>query len=95
MIGTVQSAEAIKATDHLLRLEVDLGEAGVRQLVAGLASTHDPRELIGKQIVVLGNLEEKEIRGIRSQGMLLAAEAEGTCVLLVPEKAIPPGTKVR
>lgn len=94
-VGQVQHAEQIEGTESLLRLEVDLGDAGMRQLVAGIARTHDPKDLIDKHIVVLVNLEEKEIRGVLSQGMLLAAEVDGKPVLLVPERGAPPGTKIR
>ena len=94
-VGTVSHAEPVQGTENLLRLEVDLGDGGPRQLVAGLARTHKTSELIGKEIVVIVNLEAREIRGVTSQGMLLAADVDGTPVLLVPENDVPPGTKIR
>lgn len=94
-IGLVKDAQPIAGTDNLLRLEVDLGEVGKRQLVAGLARSHRADHLVGKQVVVLVNLEAKEIRGVASEGMLLAADCEGTPTLLVPEQKVPPGTRVR
>lgn len=94
-VGTVTSAEAIEGTNNLLRLEVDLGDVDKRKLVAGLAKTYRQADLVGKQIVVLVNLEAKEIRGVASQGMLLAADCEGEPTLLLPESEVPPGTKIR
>lgn len=94
-VGTVTSATPVEGTDHLLQLAVDLGDVGERRLVAGIAQTHPSKALVGKQIVVVVNLEEKEIRGIISQGMLLAAEQEGQPVLLVPETEVPAGTRIR
>lgn len=94
-VGIVTAAKPIADTDNLLQLTVDLGEVGKRQLVGGLARTHKSSKLVGKQVVVVVNLEVREIRGINSQGMLLAAEVEGAPVLLVPEKDVPSGTKIR
>lgn len=95
LVGTVKKAEPVEGTENLLRLKVDLGEMGTRQLVAGLAKNYSAGQLTGRQIVVLGNLEAKEIRGEVSEGMLLAADCEGEPTLLVPERQVPSGTKVR
>ncbi len=93
-IGKVIEAEKIEGTDKLLKLKVDLGEEK-RQLVAGIAKFYQPEDLIGKEIVVVANLEPKIFRGIESQGMLLAADVEGKPVFLKPDEEVPPGTKVR
>jgi len=93
-IGKVIEAERIEGTDKLLKLKVDLGEEK-RQLVAGIAKFYQPEDLIGKEIVVVANLEPKIFRGIESQGMLLAADVEGKPVFLKPDEEVPPGTKVR
>lgn len=85
----------IEATDNLLCLDVDLGDEGKLQLVAGIAKTHEPSQLEGKQIAVVVNLEEKEIKGVLSQGMFLACESEGKPVLIVPEKKVKAGIKIR
>jgi len=93
-VGKIIEAEKIEGTDKLLKLKVDLGEEE-RQLVAGIAKFYQPEDLIGKEIVVVANLEPKILRGIESQGMLLAADVEGKPVLLKPDQEVPPGTKIR
>ncbi len=94
-VGTVVSAKPLEGTEKLLVLDVELGESVKRQLVAGIAKTHKAEELVGKQVVVVVNLEGREIKGVESQGMILAADVEGVPVLLAPEEKIPPGTKIR
>ncbi len=91
-IGTVLAAENIKGSDKLLRLEVDIGER--RQIVAGIAKSHSPSELVGKQVAVLANMKPAKLFGVESCGMVLAADVEGA-VLLMPEKKVREGTKVR
>lgn len=93
-IGKIIKAEKIEDSEKLLKLNVDFGEEK-RQLVAGIAKFYSPESLIGKEIVVVFNLEPKKIRGIESQGMLLAADFGGKPVLLIPEKEVPPGTKIK
>ncbi len=92
--GVVKLAERVPGTAKLVRLEVDLGELGVRQLVAGIADEYRPEELVGKTIIVLANLEPKKIRGVLSQGMLLAAVYDDKPVLLTTDRQVPPGTRV-
>ena len=92
-IGTIVSAEKVPETDKLLRLEIDFGEEK-RQLVAGIAETYSADELVGKQLPVLVNLETKKIRGLESQGMILAVVIDNKAVLLHPEKPVPKGSKV-
>ncbi len=95
-VGYVKHAERVKGTSRLLRLVVDLGELGERQLVAGLAKWYKPEDLIGKYIIVVANLKPRRIRGLESQGMLLAADSEdGTPVLVTVEKPVKPGTRLR
>lgn len=93
-IAEVKEAENIKGSDKLLRLIVNLGTEE-RQIVAGIAQTHKPEELVGRQIVVLANLEPAKLFGVESRGMLLAADLGDSAVLLAPEKNIDPGTKIR
>ena len=93
-IGKIIEAEKIEGADKLLKLKVDLGKEE-RQLVAGIAKFYQPEDLIGKEIVVVANLEPKTLRGVESQGMLLAADVEGKPVLLKPDQEVPPGTKIR
>jgi len=94
-VGKVLKAERVPRSRKLIRLEVDLGEKGLRQLVAGIAGYYEPEELVGMNIVVLANLKPKKIMGIESRGMLLAADIDGRPVLLTVAEDVPPGTKVR
>jgi len=91
-IGTVLSAENIKGSDKLLKLEVNIGEK--RQIVAGIAKTHNPAELVGSQVVVMANMKPAKLFGLESRGMVLAADVEGAALLL-PEKKVKEGTRVR
>ncbi len=95
-VGKVISAERVKGSKKLLRLIVDLGELGKRQIIAGLGKWYEPEYFIGKNIIVVANLQPKKIFGLESQGMLLAADTpEGTPVLLTTDKPVEPGAKVR
>ena len=93
-VGEILSAEPIPETDKLMRLTVDLGEEGVRQIVAGIAEYKSAEELIGTRCAFVANLEERTIRGVKSQGMVLAALSEGTLSLLAVDSDIPAGTRV-
>ena len=93
-IAKILKAEKFEGTDKLLVLEIDLGEEK-RQLIAGIAQEYLPESLIGKKIVVVANLEPKEIKGKLSQGMLLAVDSSQGPVLLVPEGEVPPGSKIK
>ncbi len=89
----VMAAEPVPKAKKLLRLQVDLGEEQ-RQLVAGLAQHYAPEELVGKTVVIVANLSPAVIRGVESQGMLLAVEGEEGLAILTPEKPVPPGRRV-
>ncbi|HDD05171.1 MAG TPA: methionine--tRNA ligase, partial [Candidatus Aenigmarchaeota archaeon] len=89
-VGEVLKAEHIPDT-RLLRLEVDLGELGRRQIIAGIGDKYKAREMVGKKVIVVVNLEPKVIRGFKSEGMLLATEEK---VLLTPEGEARNGSKV-
>ena len=93
-IGKVKQARAHPNADKLYILRVELAEREI-QLVAGIRATYSPEELLGKQIVVLENLEPKVIRGVASEGMLLAASDKEGPVLLVPEKEVTLGCEVK
>jgi len=93
-IAKVLSAERVPKTDKLLKLEIDIGDER-RTIVAGIAEVYSPEELIGKEVVVIANLEPAKIKGIVSQGMLLAAiDRDGKPVILRPERDVDPGSKV-
>ncbi|HZI95823.1 MAG TPA: methionine--tRNA ligase subunit beta [Candidatus Paceibacterota bacterium] len=90
----ILKAEKIEGADKLLLLDIDLGEEK-RQLVAGIAQDYSPDELVGKTIIIIANLEPREIKGYVSQGMLLAVDSHEGAVLLVPEGEVSPGSKVK
>lgn len=92
-IGKILAAEKVEGTDKLIKLEVDVGPER-RQLVAAVAKHYEPGDLVGQELPVLANLEPREIRGIKSEGMLLAADVAGKPVLLRPAEEVPPGSSV-
>ncbi len=92
-VARVESAERVPGADRLLKLRVSLGEER-RQIVAGVAKHYRPESLIGRQIVVVANLEPATIRGVASEGMLLAASADGRVALLQPDADVPDGAEV-
>lgn len=87
------AAERVQRARKLLLLRVDIGSE-VRTLVAGLAEHYSPEQLVGREVVVVSNLEPRVVMGLRSEGMLLAAVVDGRPVLIAPESEVPPGTKV-
>jgi tRNA-binding protein len=91
--ATIKSAEPHPNADKLMVLQIDLGNEQ-RQICAGIRGQYAPEELVGKQIVVVANLETAKLRGLDSQGMLLAASDDGRVVILTPEKPVAPGAKV-
>ena len=95
-VAEILSAEKVEGAKKLLRLQIRVGEGDDRQLVAGIAESYAPEDLPGRQIVVIANLQPATIRGVQSQGMLLAAtDAEGRAILLKPDSTVAPGSKVR
>lgn len=94
-VGTVTAAEAVPKSSKLLKLAVDLGEAEPRTLVAGIARQYPPQELVGRQVVVVANLQPAVLMGVESRGMVLAASMDGVPVLLQPASPVANGTPVR
>jgi methionyl-tRNA synthetase len=92
-VGTVKSAEPHPNADRLLVLRVDLGSEE-RQILAGIRAHYQPEELVGKQVVVVANLEPAKLRGMESQGMLLAASDNDRVIILTTEKPVTAGSKV-
>ena len=93
-VGKVLAAEDVPGTDKLLKITVDFNSE-TRTLVAGIKKHYSPEELIGKNIVVVFNLEPAKIRGIKSQGMLLAASDNEEVVLLTTDRKIDAGSRIR
>lgn len=76
-VGEVRSAERVKGADKLLHLKIDIGEAEPRTIVAGIAEAYKPEELIGRKVVIVANLQPRKLRGLESNGMIVAASLEG------------------
>lgn len=94
-VAEIKAAEKVEGTDKLLKLQLNLGEES-RQVVAGVAQSYSPKDLIGKKIVAIVNLEPAVIRGVESQGMLLAGvKKDGTAVIPFFTEDIPAGSKVQ
>jgi methionyl-tRNA synthetase len=93
-IATVTAAEPVPKSTKLLKLTLDVG-GETRTIVAGIAEDYAPDQLVGKQIPVLVNLQPALIRGIVSEGMMLAADVDGRAVLLHPDREVPSGSTVR
>lgn len=89
----VISAEAVPNTTKLLKLSIDLGSEQ-RQIVAGIAEHYKPEDLIGKTIIIVANLQPATIRGIKSEGMLLAAKKAGKLTLLTTLDSVEPGATI-
>ena len=92
-VATIVEAEKVAGADRLLKVMVDLGDEK-RQVVAGIAQQYEAKEIIGKQVPVLCNLEPAKIRGVESNGMILCA-ARPEPVLISPVEAVPNGSKVK
>jgi methionyl-tRNA synthetase len=75
-VGQVKSAQKVEKTDKLLHLTVDIGEAEPRSIVAGIAKSYEPESLIGRKVVIVANLKPRKMRGIESNGMIVAATGE-------------------
>jgi methionyl-tRNA synthetase len=76
-VGVIKSAQPVKGADKLLHMSVDIGEAEPRSIVAGIAKAYQPDQLIGRKVVIVANLQPRKLRGIPSQGMIVAASLEG------------------
>ena len=92
-VAKIIEAEKVPNSQNLLKLRVDLGQE-TRQIIAGIQQFYQPEGLIGKEVIVVVNLESKSFLGLESQGMILAADDNGP-VLLTPEKEVLPGAKIR
>lgn len=93
-VARVVEVEPVPNATKLLKLTVDLGTE-TRTILAGIAEMYQPDELKDKLIVVVANLQPRKMRGIESQGMLLAADVDGQAIILQPETQVPPGSRVR
>ena len=81
-VGIIKEAAAVKGADKLLHLKVDIGEPQPRSIVAGIALAYPPDALIGRKVVIVANLAPRKLRGLESQGMIVAASLEGGAPVL-------------
>jgi methionyl-tRNA synthetase len=88
----VLQAEAVPKTEKLLKLTLDLG-GEQRTVVSGIAGAYAPADLIGRTVLYLANLKPTKIRGVMSQGMILAGSADNVLALCVFDREVPPGAK--
>ena len=95
VVGHVKVAERVPKSKKLVRMEVDLGEGSLRQIVAGIGAQYEPEQLVGRRIVVVANLKPAVLMGVESRGMVLAASVEGVPFLLAVDGEVPPGTGVK
>jgi methionyl-tRNA synthetase len=93
-VGRIVTAEPVPKADKLLKLTVDVGQEQ-RTVVAGIAASYRPEALVGKNIILVANLAPRTLRGVESQGMVLAAESDGQIVLASFDTPVPPGSKVQ
>lgn len=92
-IGKILTCEKVEDADKLLKLEVDFGEFK-RQILSGIAEWYSPKELVGKKLPFVVNLEPRVMRGLESQGMLFAVDGADKPVLLEPSEDVPEGSEV-
>lgn len=100
-VATVKAAEVHANADRLLRITLDDGTASGRQVLAGIRGFYDPAQLVGKQVVIVANLQPRKIRGELSEGMILAAVVAGSAgggesdvVLVTLDRPVPVGSAV-
>ncbi len=98
-VGSIKVCEKVPKSKHLYRLVVDCGEKNMRQIITGISKFYSSEELVDKKIVVLTNLKPKNIMGLESQGMLLAADFNGEPFLLKIDerngKIVPIGSTIK
>jgi len=95
-VAKIEAAEPVPKSKKLLKLQLDLGPLGKRQIVAGIGPYYPVDSLIGKRIVIVANLQPTQLMGVESQGMLLAAATpDGAQLALLSPGEIPEGSQVR
>ncbi len=94
-VGTILICEKIAGSEKMLRLEVDLGDLGNRQILTGIGKWYSPEDLVGMKTIFLTNIEPKVMMGLESQGMLMAVDShDGKPVFLTPNGDTVNGDKV-
>lgn len=93
-IGTVVAAEMVPEADKLIKCTIDFGELGTRAIVSGIAEYIAPERLVGKQLPYVVNLAPRTLKGIVSEGMLVAGQDDAGLALVLPEREVMRGTKL-
>lgn len=95
-VAQILNAEDVSGADKLIKLTLDVGEIGTRTICAGIKEYYPKEELINKKIIYFSNLKPRILKGIESQGMLLAASTKdhSKVILISPEKEIENGSKI-
>ncbi|MFC1722222.1 methionine--tRNA ligase [Patescibacteria group bacterium] len=96
-VGTVLNCVQVDGSEKLLKLEVDFGDLGTRQILAGLAKWYDSSDLDGTQAIFVVNLEPRKMMGLESQGMIMAADIgeDEKPVVLRPSESVENGSRIR
>lgn len=96
-VARIEAAEPVPKSNKLLKLQIDLGPLGKRQILSGISKFYAPEALIGKKIIVVANLKPAKLMGLDSQGMLLAASSDDGSLLVIadPGQDMPAGSVVR
>ena len=94
-VGTVLEAEEVEGSERLIKLTVDVGNQDTRQILSGVRQWYKPEDFVGKQVIVVTNLEPRKMMGLESQGMLLAADGEDKPVFLMPSEKVPAGSVIQ
>lgn len=95
LVATVKDCQAVPETDRLLQFKLETSNGEIRDVISGLAEHYKPEDLIGKQVVLLANLEPRKIKGVVSQGMILSAEnKDGSLSLLTTDKEVESGAEI-
>jgi methionine--tRNA ligase beta chain len=94
-IGRIAKAEPVAGSRNLVKLFIEVGGGETRQAVAGMAQYYSPSELEGKHVAVIVNLQPKKMFGVESNVMILAAEDEKTVSVLLPDRSVKVGSKIR
>ena len=94
-IGKITKVEAVPQSRNLIKMTIDVGGGELRQAVAGIAQYYSPKELESKHVAVIANLQPRKMFGIESNVMILAAEDEKTVSVLLPDRPVKAGSKIR
>jgi methionine--tRNA ligase beta chain len=94
-IGKIAKAESVQGSRNLVKMLIDVGGGENRQAVAGIAQYYNPKDLEGKSVAVIANLQPRKMFGIESNVMILAAEDDKTVSILLPDQPVKTGSKIK